>query len=215
MFCTGYTIVEHLFRQLGGIFMTGKTHVAIGIAAALTITQGQPLENQIVMVATAALSSLFPDLDHPKSRLNQKILFFKNKFFKTLFYLGIAGLFVYAYLATDIKSLLFLGIASGLIGISIHRGFTHSLIGLLSYSFLVKFIATEYNIEYMYTGFVMGFTLHLIADFFTSQGIKLFYPLKKNISAPIVIKTNNSAEKLIFIVLSFYSIILILRHLQI
>lgn len=194
--------------------MTGKTHVAMGIAAALTITQGQPLENQLLMVITTALSSLFPDLDHPKSKLNQKILFFKTKFFKTLFYLGIAGLFAYAYMKTNILVLLFLGLASGLIGISIHRGFTHSLIGLLAYSLLVKFIATEYNIEYIYTGFVLGFTLHLVADFFTSQGIKLFYPIKKNISSPIVIKTNNSAEKLIFIVLSFYSLILILRNLQ-
>ncbi len=195
--------------------MTGKTHIAIGIAAALTITQGQALENQIIMVATTAISSLFPDLDHPKSKLNQKILFFKNKFFKTLFYLVIGGLFVYAYLSTYLKVLLFLGIACGLIGISMHRGFTHSLIGLLSYSFLVKFIAIEYNMEYIYTGFVMGFALHLIADFFTSQGIKLFYPIKKNISAPIVIKTNNSAEKLIFIILSCYSLILILKNLQI
>ena len=195
--------------------MTGKTHVAIGIAAALTITQGQPLENQIVMVATTALSSLFPDLDHPKSKLNQKILFFKNKFFKTLFYLGIAGLFAYAYIETDIKALLFLGIGSGLIGISLHRGFTHSLLGLFSYSFLIKFIALEYNMEYIYKGFVLGFMLHLLADFFTSQGIKLFYPVKKNISAPIVIKTNNSAEKLLFIFLSLYSIVLLLKNLQI
>lgn len=194
--------------------MTGKTHVAIGIAAALTITQGQPLKNQILMVATTALSSLFPDLDHPKSKLNQKILLFKNKFFKTFFYLGIAALLIYAYSNTDILALLFLGIASGLIGISIHRGFTHSLLGLFSYSFLVKFIAKEYNVEYLYTGFVLGFTLHLLADFFTSQGIKLFYPIKKNISAPIVIKTNNSAEKLIFIVLSFYSLILIFKNLK-
>lgn len=195
--------------------MTGKTHVAIGIATALTITSGEPLQNQIIMVGATALSSLFPDLDHPKSKLNQKILFVKNKFFKTLFYLGLGGLFTYAYLSTEIKALLFLGIASGLIGISIHRGFTHSLIGLLSYSFLVRFIATEYNIEYIYTGFVLGYFLHLVADFFTSQGIKLFYPVKKNISAPIVIKTNNSAEKLIFIVLSFYSLALVLKNLQI
>lgn len=193
--------------------MTGKTHVAIGIAAALTITQGQPLENQIVMVATTALSSLFPDLDHPKSKLNQKILFIKNKFFKILFYIAVASLLFYAYVFTEIKILLFLSIACGLIGISVHRGFTHSLIGLLSYSFLVKFIATEYNIKYIYTGFVLGFILHLIADFFTSQGIKLFYPIKKNISSPIVIKTNNSIENLIFILMSFYSLVLILKNL--
>lgn len=195
--------------------MTGKTHVAIGVAAALTITQNQPLKNQIIMVAATGLSSLLPDLDHPKSKLNQKILLFKSKFFKTLFYLALGGLFVYAYLSTDIKTLLFFGIASALIGISIHRGFTHSLLGLLSYSFLVKFIATEYNMEFIYTGFVLGYFLHLMADFFTSQGIKLFYPVKKNISAPIVIKTNNSVEKLMFTILSLYSLILVLKNLQI
>lgn len=194
--------------------MTGKTHVAIGIAAALTITQGQSLENQILMVATTALSSLFPDLDHPKSKLNQKILLFKSKFFKTFFYLALGALLIYAYASTDILVLLFLGIGSGLIGLSVHRGFTHSLLGFFSYSLLIRFIAREYNLEYLYNGFVLGFGLHLLADFFTSQGIKLFYPIKKNISAPLVIKTNNSAEKLIFIVLSFYSLLLILKNLQ-
>lgn len=194
--------------------MTGKTHLAIGIAAALTITQGQPLNNQIIMIATTAISSLFPDLDHPKSKLNQRILIFNNKFFKTFFYLLVAGLFIYAYMHFDIKLFIFLGMASALVGISLHRGFTHSLLGLFSYSFLIRFIALEYNIDYIYQGFVLGYGLHLLADFFTSQGIKLFYPIKKNISSPIVIKTNNSAEKLLFIVLSLYSMILLLNNLR-
>ncbi|NMB27491.1 MAG: metal-dependent hydrolase, partial [Tissierellia bacterium] len=47
--------------------MTGKTHVAIGIAAGLTISFGQRVENQLILVLASALGSLIPDLDHPKA----------------------------------------------------------------------------------------------------------------------------------------------------
>ncbi len=52
--------------------MTGQTHVAIGIATALTLSMDQPIENKLIMILGSTIGSLTPDLDHPKGKLNQK-----------------------------------------------------------------------------------------------------------------------------------------------
>lgn len=189
--------------------MTGKTHVAIGIVAGLTISAEQPLENQLILVLASVLGSLVPDLDHPKAKLNRKLLFIKNKFYKTLFYLSLAAGFIYFYFQAENNVFGLLGLMTFFIGISSHRSFTHSIVGLLVASSIVKLFA----VPSIYAGFVIGYVLHLIADLFTIKGIKLFYPLKTNISSPVVINTNNGLEDIIFILLSLYSLFLVFNYI--
>ena len=193
--------------------MTGKTHVAIGIVAGLTISAEQSLKNQLILVLASVLGSLVPDLDHPKAKLNQKLLFIKNKFYKTLFYLSLAAGFIYFYFQAENIVFGLLGLMTFFIGISSHRSFTHSIVGLLVVSSIVKLFAVKYKLPSIYSGFVIGYALHLIADLFTIKGIKLFYPLKTNISSPIVINTNNSLEDIIFILLSLYSLFLVFNYI--
>lgn len=195
--------------------MTGKTHVAIGVVAGLTLSVGQSLENQLIIVFTSVLGSLAPDLDHPKAKLNQKLLFLKNEFFRTLFYLSIALGFIYLYFITKNNIFVLLGIMTFFIGISSHRGFTHSIVGFLVFSSIVRLIAERYNLLSIYNGFVIGYISHLIADFFTIKGIKLFYPIKRNISSPILIRTNGVIESLIFTILSSYSVFLLFKYIMI
>lgn len=195
--------------------MTGKTHVAIGVVAGLTMSIGQSLENQLITVLASVLGSLAPDLDHPKAKLNQKILFLKNEFYRTLFYLSIAFGFVYLYFLTENNIFGLLGIMAFFISISNHRGFTHSIVGFLVISSIVGLIAEKYRLPYIYTGFVIGYILHLLADFLTIKGIKLFYPIKTNISSPIIIRTNGVFEKLIFTSLSLYSVFLLFKYIGI
>ena len=92
--------------------MTGKTHVAIGIATALTISLKQPVESQLVLVISSAIGSLVPDLDHPKGKLNQKLLLIKNNLYRALFYLSLGGIFMYLYFSKEMKPFLLLGIVS-------------------------------------------------------------------------------------------------------
>ncbi len=195
--------------------MTGKTHVAIGISAALTISFGQPLEEQLVLVLTSVIGSLIPDLDHPKGKLNQKLLLYNNNFYRVLFYLSLGGLSMYLYFLKKSKLFLLLGIVSFLIGISSHRGFTHSILGFLASSSIVGILTVRYGLSNVYSGFIIGYILHLVADFFTPKGIKIFYPLNTSVSSPITIKTNSKAEKILFMLLSVYSICLLLRYLEI
>ncbi|NLY46595.1 MAG: metal-dependent hydrolase [Tissierella sp.] len=193
--------------------MTGKTHVAIGVVTGLTISVGQSLENQLIIVLTSVIGSLAPDLDHPKAKLNQKLLFLKNQFFRTLFYLVIALGFIYLYLITQNNIFGLLGIMTFFIGISNHRGFTHSIVGFLVFSSIVRLVAERYNLPSISTGFIIGYISHLLADFFTIKGIKLFYPVKTNISSPILIRTNGVIEKLIFSFLSLYSVFLLYKYM--
>ncbi|MCQ4923013.1 metal-dependent hydrolase [Tissierella carlieri] len=193
--------------------MTGKTHVVIGITAALTVSFGQPVENQLIVVLASAVSSLIPDLDHPKGKLNQKILLINNNFYRILFYLSLGSLFMYLYYSNQISVFLYLGLISFLIGISSHRGFTHSIIGFLASTSIVTLGTVNYGLTSVYSGFAIGYVLHIIADLFTTKGVKLFYPLKNNISFPIKIKTNSKAEKIIFRLLSIYCACLLFRYL--
>ena len=195
--------------------MTGKTHVAIGIAAALTVSFGQPIENQLILVLSSTIGSLAPDLDHPKGKLNQKLLLINNNFYRALFYLSLGTVFMYMYFLKEIKPFLLVGIVSFLVGTSTHRSFTHSIVGFLASASIVRIATLDYGLSSVYTGFIIGYVLHLLADFFTPKGIQLFYPLKANVSSPITIKANSGIEKMIFMLLSIYSICLLLRYLKI
>lgn len=189
--------------------MTGKTHVAIGLVAGLSMSLGQSIENQLVIISASVIGSLAPDLDHPKAKLNQKLLLFRKEAYRTLFYISIALGFLYLYFISKNIILGLLAIMTFFLGISSHRGFTHSIVGFLVVSTIVKLIAEKYNLPSIYSGFALGYILHIFTDFLTIKGVKLFYPIKKNISSPIIIRTNGIIEQLIFILLCIYSVFLL------
>lgn len=195
--------------------MTGKTHIAIGMATGLTIAFNQPLENQLIIVLASVMGSLFPDLDHPKGKLNQKILLFNNDFYKSFFYLSLGGVFLCLYFKISNNLIAALGVMSIFLSISSHRGFTHSIVGFLVSTYIIEIISINYNNPAIYSGFITGYILHLIADFFTPKGIKLFYPLKTNVCFPFTIKTNGKFEKGIFLFLSIYCLCLLFRYIKI
>lgn len=194
--------------------MTGKTHMAIGIAAALTISSKQPVENQLILVLSSAIGSLIPDLDHPRSKLNQKLLFINNNFYRTLFYIAISGIFTGLYFVIKNKIFMLLALCSCLIGISRHRSFTHSIVGFLLASSIVRMVSLKYGLTLIYSGFVIGYGFHLIADLFTPKGIQLLYPLKTHTSFPITIRTNGKSEKIIFALLNIYCIYMVLFRIR-
>ena len=192
--------------------MTGKTHTAIGIAAALTMAIDKPPEEVLVLTLAAALGSLVPDLDHPKSKLNQMFLKKNNNFYKLLSFLGISGGFMYLYFLKGTDVFWILSLITFLFGVSGHRGFTHSILGFLSIVFVMKIYKLDLSFPSIYYGFSIGYVLHLVADFFTPKGIKLFYPLDTYIASPITIKTSGKVEKIIFTAVSFYSIFLLVEY---
>lgn len=186
--------------------MMGKTHVAVGIAAGVLLSA--PLEQPInlLYVAGLALGSLWPDIDHPLGNINQKIKFVRSGNTKTIFYIAISLILLYMYYLFG-KSILLAPVPLLImIGISHHRGVTHSLLGVLilvaSYLWGFKPI-----IPYaLCLGILIGSIMHIVADLFNPQGVELFYPCRKNFRLPMTIKTNQEGEQ----ALRFFAIIVMI-----
>ncbi|KGG81317.1 metal-dependent hydrolase [Caloranaerobacter azorensis] len=193
--------------------MKGKTHVMLGVAAGITAISDYSLEKGIIFISSTVLGSLMPDIDHPKSKLNQKLLFKKNRIFKFVFYIILSLGCIYFGISLNNKLLKILSITLAFTGLSHHRGFTHSLLGLLLFSMVVKILAIRYNLIGAYKGFVIGYISHLIADSFTKGGIELFYPCSIKIMFPFTIKSGGNEEELILKGLYFYLIYVLLKFI--
>ncbi|OLS03797.1 metal-dependent hydrolase [Tissierella creatinophila] len=194
--------------------MTGKTHIAIGVAAGLTMAYDKPINEQLIIIIASSLGSLIPDLDHPKSKLNQKLLFLKNELYRVVFFISIASIFLYLYMDKKNTTYALLSLIFLFIGISTHRGFTHSIMGFLIFAYIIKTITTQYNLDYLYQSISLGYLLHLVADFLTPKGVKLFYPLNVNIASPIIINPKSGIDSVIFTLASIYSIILLFKFIM-
>ncbi len=85
-----------------------------------------------------------------------------------------------------------------------HRGIVHSFTLLLIISvFLFSFF------RQILFPFILGYSLHLIADSFTPVGIMPFYPLKMRIKGKI--RTGGVIENFVFIIFLSGSLFLFLR----
>ncbi len=193
--------------------MTGKTHTAIGMAIGFTLAFEKPIDTQLAIIAASTIGALAPDLDHPKGELNQKLLLINNNFFKTAFYLTVGGGFLYIYAQKNTPLFMLLGLFFLVLAISSHRTFTHSILGFILFSAIVKLILMEYGVSSIYKGLIIGYSSHLLADCFTSKGIKLFYPFKTNVVFPLKFKKNGFAEKLTFSLLILYCLVMLFLNL--
>lgn len=177
--------------------MTGKTHMMLGATVGVATAVNYPTEEGIILVACAVFGSLIPDLDHPKGRLNQHLLPFRNKLFKMLIYLTLGTILLLLEPRTNAAAVRLLGLGLIITGLSHHRSFTHSLFGLVVYSAIVYLGMREAGLREAYIGFSLGYVTHLMADFITKGGIEIFYPWKKNFSFPITVKTGGAAERIL------------------
>lgn len=186
--------------------MTGKTHMAIGMAIGLTLSFKKPIDTQLAIITASTIGALAPDLDHPKGELNQKLLLVNNNFFKTAFYSGIGIVFLYIYSQKNSPLFILIGLLSFALAVSSHRSFTHSILGIILFAAIIRLTLVEYRLSPIYKGFIVGYVSHLLADYFTAKGIRLFYPIKANVVFPLKVKTNGFAEKSIFFLFLLYCI---------
>jgi inner membrane protein len=84
-----------------------------------------------------------------------------------------------------------------------HRGFFHSflflIIGVLFFLFFYPIGAF---------GFFIGYSSHLMADSFTLEGVRLFYPLKKKSTGSI--RSGGKSEATVFVVFLILDIMTLL-----
>lgn len=193
--------------------MKGKTHLVLGLAAGVTIALNRDINNFYMIILGTSIGSLMPDIDHPRSKINQKILKLKNKPYKILFYslVGIGLLYFYSLSKDNI--FLLSGLISILTGVSKHRGFTHSILGLFLFVKLGENMVDKFGHYDIYLGFSVGYISHLFSDFFTKGGIEIFYPFSENFSFPMNIKTGGSLENAIVFIFGMYSFYGVLKYL--
>lgn len=167
--------------------MLGKTHMAVGIAATLAITQPSGISELVLAVGAGSLGALISDIDVGTSNSHRdadKItalsvvvvlaVFALDYFCNTQIIERIIG--SSGYLRIIAGLLLFIGICA--FGKEQpHRSFMHSFLALILLSFALGLI-WEKTVIY----FAVGFLSHLATDIFNKKKVRLLYPLKGGVS---------------------------------
>lgn len=167
--------------------MLGKTHMAVGIAATLAITQPSGISELLLAVGAGSLGALISDIDVGTSNSHRdadKItalsvvvvlaVFALDYFCNTQIIERIIG--SSGYLRIIAGLLLFIGICA--FGKEQpHRSFMHSFLALILLSFALGLI-WEKAVIY----FAVGFLSHLATDIFNKKKVRLLYPLKGGVS---------------------------------
>lgn len=167
--------------------MLGKTHMAVGIAATLAITQPSGVSELVLAVGAGSLGALISDIDVGTSNSHRdadKItalsvvvvlaVFAMDYFCNTQIIERIIG--SSGYLRIIAGLLLFIGICAFGKEQS-HRSFMHSFLALILLSFALGLI-WEKAVIY----FAVGFLSHLATDIFNKKKVRLLYPMKGGVS---------------------------------
>lgn len=164
--------------------MKGETHVTIGVAVTMSLMTYGIMEPAIVPIAATAIASLLPDIDHNKASINVRLGINKGA------YIILAAVLIYYVRTPQVYIAAAILVA---VGLSRHRAITHSLLAMI-----VLFLVTIQLDVSIRMGLLVGYGAHLLSDFFTKQGIEVFYPNKKNYKAPVTISTGKMAENFVW-----------------
>lgn len=179
--------------------MKGKTHAGIGAVTFMSICDKLPGRFSYIGLIIVIISSLIPDIDHPKSIINKCFLPVKNKKTKTTIYSCLALVVLwFDYLYIGEPALKALGITLIFVALSSHRnGLTHSLTGLIAFTMIAGYLGEVYNINFIVYYFMIGYGMHLLCDMMTKMGIPLFYPfVTKKYKFPIIYKVSSKSGNL-------------------
>lgn len=182
--------------------MTGKTHIACGMAAALAVTRPGDLQELSLCVVASAVGAVICDVDAKASDARKQfnraaavvmaimaaVVYFDYR-------MGINGFAVLFYRESMIRSacgiLLFLTVcARG--RTTPHRSFMHSMVASLILSATVYIIMPQ-----MVLPFWVAVMSHILLDILNNKKVRVFYPLKDGICLNIC-KADKMADKVLF-----------------
>lgn len=191
--------------------MTGKTHMAIGAGVTTLVLPTNDIKTVIGGTILALIGSLIVDIDTDKSK---GAIFLKEAFggIIVLIILGVilqakSNINVLNYITgnktiNQILPVLIISVVLLTIGkFSSHRGFTHSLIGIVAYTIPVYILSGS-----LYIWFLVAYIAHVVADMLNKKEVRLLYPLKNGICFKIC-SADGIVDKILFI--SFIAIVVI------
>ena len=168
--------------------MTGKTHVAVGIASSLAIVQPKTIPEYLCAITGGMIGGMISDIDS-QGKL-QSMDYTEDPYgwqvyafvvIALIIVLGIdyvSGDGVVDYVISNHKPLLFVGIIA-FAGLCVfgattsHRTFTHSIIAGVMFTLSIWCFCRPLAIP-----FAIGFASHLIIDFFNKQKTQYFWPFR-------------------------------------
>ncbi len=163
--------------------MCGETHATVGVASAVMILQPKTMEELLLISLVGGAAGIIPDIDIKDSKA--RIQYYRGVKCFAVFLVFITAI----GRITPIKIISSASIHAKIFGICLflsvcfvailtkHRTFTHSIVGLLTFSLSVYLID-----PYAWKIFAVGMSAHLFLDLTTKSGIPLFYPLRKEYS---------------------------------
>lgn len=188
--------------------MTGKTHLASGMAVTLLVTQPATISESIMCLGVASIGSVISDIDVSTSKS-------RKNFNKVIAIITVSFLFIFlaemifhvGILKTLSNNSNFMRVAVGFMAmISIclfgkgcpHRSFMHSALGLFLMTVSAYIILPQ-------TALFMGISIvsHILLDLFNKKRIQILYPLKKPKISLNLCKAGGWADHLIFAAATF------------
>lgn len=169
------------------IHMTGKTHLSVGTAAAVCVTQPQNLSSLLLCLGTAAIGSVISDIDvttsESRDELNKitvitVLVIAALAFAEWKWNVGIRYRFQKesSIYRLTVSFLIFLGVCT--FGKNQpHRSFMHSLPALVLLSGIVYGIFPDIT-----PYFSAAMLSHMLIDMLNYKNVRILYPLKFGIS---------------------------------
>lgn len=200
--------------------MTGKTHLAVGTAAALCITYPSDLKELALCIIASSVGSVVCDVDVKSSESRRDL----NRITVIALIAGIAALFAeYKFDLGITKNFnresdmfrLVLGFISFIAVCTFgkyqpHRSFMHSIPALALLTAIVYFMYPA-----LAPYFFISMFSHIFIDLFNRRKIRLLYPLKKGLCFKLC-PANGKVNDILFIagsVLSVFFLILAIFHI--
>ena len=169
--------------------MMSTTHIVIGIAAALTVTQPDSAEALLPGIAGASVGSIICDIDCRGKRTGgSRSRMLRDAIIGRVIVAGllVAVLFIDYWLGSPIFTrinnltpaflieLFVFIVCCGFSFLSEHRGFSHSIIALGLYSGSLYVMITPVTVP-----FAIAFISHVLLDLFNRKPVRVLWPLKK------------------------------------
>lgn len=164
--------------------MMGKTHIAVGVAAALLVAQPVGLGSSLVAVIGGSTGGVLCDIEVHSNRKCRDAFYARLLVLAIVLGAVLVDVLVAGPLTTHIRhadsavlgfgTAVVLGTATYARVASNHRGFSHSLLALLLYSGGIAIIYAP-----LVPVFALGFVSHIALDILNKKPVQLFFPLRR------------------------------------
>lgn len=147
--------------------MNGKTHEAVGVASALIAMHGAGRKEMIIGCLVASAAATIPDVDLIDNRKGQGIQMVVEVIKQSMIPLG----FALYYRAETALVVGWIGLMILLV-LQPHRGFSHSICGMVITAGLFRAMTREWLIPW----YLVSYGSHILLDLLNTKSVQILWP---------------------------------------